>query len=260
MLPAERHRRISTAVERTGTISTESLAEQLGVSAETVRRDLAQMEKQGHLMRVRGGAAALSVVRGLSGEEASFTERSASQQQAKTAIGRAAADLVRSGMTVVIDVGTTALQVACALAPDFRGTVATPSLLVAAELSTRPHVDVLVPGGRIRGGDLVCSGPLTVDFFNGLYADMAFLGSGGVDSSAGMTDFYFEENATKRAILARSALTYVLADGSKLGRVAPHRVCGFDDCTGLITDQAPEPSLASAIEQSGAVVISAGHS
>lgn len=133
--------------------------------------------------------------------------------------------------------------------------MATPSLLVAGELSTRPDVDVLVPGGRIRGGDLACTGSRAVEVFSGLYADTAFLGSGRIDGSAGLTDFHFEEIATKREILTRSALCYVLADGSKQGRVAPHRVCAFDECTGLITDTAPDPSLASAVEQSGGVVI-----
>lgn len=103
--------------------------------------------------------------------------------------------------------------------------MATPSLLVAGELSTRPDVDVLVPGGRIRGGDLACTGSRAVEVFSGLYADTAFLGSGRIDGSAGLTDFHFEEIATKREILTRSALCYVLADGSKQGRVAPHRVC-----------------------------------
>lgn len=133
--------------------------------------------------------------------------------------------------------------------------MATPSLLVAGELSTRPDVDVLVPGGRIRGGDLECTGSRAVEVFSGLCADTAFLGSGRIDGSAGLTDFRFEEIATKREILTRSALCYVLADGSKQGRVAPHRVCAFDECTGLITDTAPDPSLASAVEQSAGVVI-----
>ncbi|OON82858.1 DeoR/GlpR family DNA-binding transcription regulator [Streptomyces tsukubensis] len=257
MLPTERHRRISTAVERSGTISTEELAERLAVSAETVRRDLAQMERQGLLVRVRGGAATSAAVPGLSGEEAPFTERSASSPRAKTAIGRAAAELIRPGMTVVIDVGTTALQVARALPYEFRGTVVSPSLLVAAEISTRPHAEVLIPGGRLRSGDQVLSGALTVEFFTGLYADLAFLGSGGIDATAGVTDFHHEENATKRAILARAALCYVLADGDKYGRVAPHRVCGFADCAGLIADRAPDAALVEAVESAGGVVITA---
>ncbi|MFF0447689.1 DeoR/GlpR family DNA-binding transcription regulator [Streptomyces sp. NPDC004609] len=255
MLPAERHRRISAVVDRVGTISTEDLADQLNVSAETVRRDLGQMEKQGALRRVRGGAASLAVVRGVGGEEAPYADRSASQTAAKAAIGVAAASLVRPGMTLAIDVGTTAVEIARALPLDFRGTVATPSLIVAGIVSALPHATVLLPGGRLRGGDLVCSGPQTVGFFSEVYPDLAFLGSGGIDTSAGVTDFHFEEIATKKQILANSARTHVVADGSKWGRVAAHRVCAVDDCTGVITDTSAGSDLIAAVRETGCEVL-----
>ncbi|MER7049098.1 MULTISPECIES: DeoR/GlpR family DNA-binding transcription regulator [Streptomyces] len=255
MLPAERHRRISALVDRVGTISTEDLAERLSVSAETVRRDLAQMERRGVLRRVRGGAASLAVVEGIGGEEAPYADRSESQIQAKTAIGAAAAALVRPGMTVVIDVGTTAVEIARALPLDFRGTVATPSLLVAGVVSALPHASVLLPGGRLRGGDLVLSGPQTSEFFSGLYADLAFIGSGGVDASAGVTDFHFEEISAKKLMLANSALAYVVADGSKWGRVAAHRVCAVDACTGVITDASAAAEPVAAARERGCEVL-----
>ncbi|MFI6284788.1 DeoR/GlpR family DNA-binding transcription regulator [Streptomyces sp. NPDC051018] len=254
MLPAERHRRISAVVDRVGTISTEDLADQLNVSAETVRRDLGQMEKRGALRRVRGGAASLAVV-GVGGEEAPYADRSASRTDAKAAIGVIAAGLVRPGMTVVIDVGTTADQIARALPLDFRGTVATPSLIVAGIVSALPHAAVLLPGGRLRGGDLVCSGPQTVGFFAEVYPDLAFLGSGGIDPSAGVTDFHFEEIATKKQILANSARTYVVADGSKWGRVAAHGVCAAGDCTGVITDTSADSDLIAAVRETGCEVL-----
>ncbi|RMI38280.1 DeoR/GlpR family DNA-binding transcription regulator [Streptomyces triticirhizae] len=255
MLPAERHRRITAAVNQAGTLSTEALAAELGVSAETVRRDLAQLESRGALSRVHGGAAALSVARGLTGEEAPFDERTRAGVEAKAAIGRAAAGLVSPGMTVVIDLGTTAVQVARALPADFRGLVATASLLVAGELAGRPGVEVLIPGGRVRGGDLACSGPGAVAFFDGLNADLAFIGSGGVTAEAGVTDFHYDEIATKTAILRRSARTYVLADASKHGRIAPHRVCDLDGCAGVVTDLVGDQALAEAVGRAGGAVI-----
>ncbi|MEV1007305.1 DeoR/GlpR family DNA-binding transcription regulator [Streptomyces sp. NPDC049881] len=257
MLPAERHRRITAAVNRAGTLSTEDLAAALDVSAETVRRDLAQLEKRGQLSRVHGGAAALTVARGLTGEEAPYAERSLAQREAKVAIGRAAAALVVPGMTLAIDVGTTAVEVARALPADFRGTVATPSLLVAGELAGRQDVEVFVPGGRIRAGDLVCSGAATVGFFGGFHADLAFIGSGGIAAGAGVTDFYYDEIATKQAILAHAARTYVLADSSKHGRIAPHRICDFGGCTGVITDPVGDPALTAAIDRAGGSVVTA---
>ncbi|MGW4032318.1 DeoR/GlpR family DNA-binding transcription regulator [Streptomyces sp. NPDC004838] len=255
MLPAERHRRISAVVDRVGTISTEDLADQLQVSAETVRRDLGQMEKRGALRRVRGGAASLAVALSVGGEEASYTDRAQSGTRAKAAIGAAAASLVRPGTTLVIDVGTTAVEIARALPLDFRGTVATPSLLVAGIVSALPHATVLLPGGRLRGGDLVCSGPETVRFFAELYADLAFIGSGGIDASAGVTDFHYEEISTKKQILANSARAYAVADGSKWGQVAGHRVCATGDCTGVITDTSAPNELIAAVRETGCEVM-----
>ncbi|MFE9250025.1 DeoR/GlpR family DNA-binding transcription regulator [Streptomyces sp. NPDC007088] len=255
MLPAERHQRIAAALRQTGMISTEELTERLGVSAETVRRDLGLMEREGLLRRVRGGAATPGAVRDPAGEEPSFSERSQARQTAKHAIGRAAARLVEPGMTLVIDVGTTAEQVARCLPEDFRGFVATPSLLVAGLLSGRAEIEVMVPGGRVRAGDQVCSGPGTVAFFEDLHPDVAFIGSGGVDATAGVTDFHFAEVATKRAMAARAARCWVLADTAKLQSVAPHRVCSLDEVTGVLTDAAPAEPLARAVREAGAELV-----
>ncbi|WP_169978404.1 DeoR/GlpR family DNA-binding transcription regulator [Microbispora sp. H10836] len=252
MLPAQRHQRIIEALGRKGTVRTEDLAALLGVSHETVRRDLAILERRALLVRVHGGATAAPSG---TGEELSYLERSTSQSEAKAVIGELAARLLRPGQTVIIDVGTTAVHVARALPPFFRGVVATCSLLVAAELAGRPGVEVLVAGGRVRQGDLAVSNAHTLGFFQDLRADVAFLGSGGVDAEAGLTDYFLDEVATKRVILAGTARTYVLADSSKHGRVAAYRVCALDGPSGLITDAEPSPELASALVRAGAQVI-----
>jgi DeoR family fructose operon transcriptional repressor len=141
--------------------------------------------------------------------------------------------------------------VARALPGSFHGTVVTCSLLVAAELAGRPGVDVLVAGGRVRGGDLAVSNAQTVEFFRDVHADVAFLGSGAVAPEAGLTDFYVDEVVTRRVIIANASAAYVLADASKLGQVAPHRVCGLDEVTAVVTDQPPPRALAAAIRDAG---------
>lgn len=254
MLVVERHARIRDVVETRRVVSTEDLARALDVSAETVRRDLVQLGNQGHLRRVHGGAAARSV---RVGSEPAFEDRTALDADAKSAIAAIAAGFVQSGQTIVLDVGTTAVQVARALSDSFAGTVATCSLLVAAELATRSTVDVLIPGGRVLRGDLAVSGAPTVAFFADLRADVAFLGSGGVDADAGLTDFHFDEVATRRVILAHSAQSYVLADSSKFARVAPHRVCGLDELTAVITDRRPPAALLRAVTKAGAQIYTA---
>jgi len=254
MLAAKRHELILTALRTAGVVSTEDLATRLEASPETIRRDLVILEGTGALRRVHGGAASAL---GMDGEEASFADRSSSGTEAKRAIGRRAAELVRPGQTVILDVGTTALEVARALPADFRGTVATCSLRVAAELSTRRDAEILVSGGRLRTGDLSMANAQTVAFFADLRADIAFLGSGGVDAVSGLTDFHLDEIASRRVIIANSARSFVLADNTKLGRIAPHRVCGLTDLAGLITDGSVPKPLQVALGVAGSAVLSA---
>jgi DeoR family fructose operon transcriptional repressor len=248
VLVEERRLRILRALEEAGTLSTEQLAQRLKVSAETVRRDLVQLDQQGRLHRVHGGAMNGTAVRQ---EEAPFAERAEVAAEAKRRIAQVASGLVVPGQTVAFDVGTTALAVARALPGSFHGTVVTCSLLVAAELAGRAGVEVLVAGGRVRGGDLAVSNAQTVEFFRDVHADVAFLGSGGVAPEAGLTDFYLDEVVTRRVILANAGVAYVLADASKLGKVAAHRVCGLDEVTAVVTDQRPPRSLAGAIRDAG---------
>ena len=255
MLPVARHDAIVTLVNGAVTVSTDELATELGVSLETVRRDLALLEGRGAIRRVHGGAA--SVANRGTGEEPSFTERTVSNHQAKADVGRIAAGLIEAGQTVVIDIGTTAVEVARAIAADFRGTVVTPSLLVAAELATRPSIDVLVSGGRLRGGDLACSNAHAKAMFADLYPDIAFIGSGAVDAAAGLTDYHPDEVDVRRTIIANSARSYILADSSKLDRIAPHRVCDLASVTGLITETSTSPAVEAAVTEAGGVVLSA---
>lgn len=254
MLPVERHRAITEAVTAAGVVSTEALVALLDVSAETVRRDMAVLEERGVIHRVHGGAAT-AAVRG-AGEEQSFTERSTADRDAKATLARVAVQLLQNGQTVVIDIGTTAVEVARAIPQDFRGTIATPSLLVATELADRPGIELLVCGGRVRRGDLACANAHAKGFFADLYADIAFLGSGGVAADVGLTDFHLDEVEVKTTIIANSARSYVLADSSKLGRVSPHRVCALTALNGIITDSTVPDDLSHAIADAGGIIVS----
>jgi len=251
VLPAERRARILDSLRGTRVVSTEDLAQSLSVSGETIRRDLAGLERQGLLARVHGGAALGSVP---AGEEASFAERAASGSEAKERIGRAAAALVEPGQLIVIDVGTTAARVARALPMDLVATVATCSLLAAIELAERPNLEILVCGGRLRGGDLALSNTVAQAFFADLNPDIAFLGSGGVDAR-GVTDFHFDEAMVRKTIVKNAAASYVLADSTKFDRLARHRVAGWDTLAGLITDQEPPTSIRSSISEAGGRIL-----
>jgi DeoR family fructose operon transcriptional repressor len=230
MMPTQRRQAIVAEVRKSSAVSAEELAGLFSVSVETIRRDLRGLRDQGLLERVYGGA--LSVL----STEGTFAARSSKNHGRKRAIAALAAALVEPEDTIVIDIGTTALEVARALPADFRGRVLTNSVPVAMELSARDDIELLLSGGSVRAGDAACYGAQADAFFAQVYADKAFLGSGGVHAEAGLTDYHPHEVAARRVMIAHSGASYVLADSSKLGKVAVHRVCALDQITAVITD------------------------
>jgi DeoR family transcriptional regulator, fructose operon transcriptional repressor len=250
MLPSQRRQAILAEVRAKAAVSAEALAGRYAVSVETIRRDLRSLQAKGLLDRVYGGATRPS---GRS-SEGSFAARSVRHIERKRAIAALAATLVEPEDTVIIDVGTTALEVARALPPGFRGRVLTNSVPAAMELSGRDGIEILVSGGHVRPGDGACSGAHAEAFFDEFYADKAFLGSGGVHPEAGLTDYYPAEVIVRRAIIAHTAASYVLADSSKLGVIAVRRVCQLEALTAVLTDSAAEPHLIAELEAAGLAV------
>src|SRR5215467_5153559 len=253
MLPTQRRQAILAQVRERAAVSAEDLSRQFGVSVETIRRDLRRLQQRGLLERVYGGAtrpAARST-------EGSFAARSGRNMDRKRAIAALAASLIEPGETVVIDVGTTALEVARALPASFHGRVLTNSVPVAMELSGRRELELLLSGGQVRAGDGACSGSHAGDFFGEFYADRAFLGSGGVHPDAGLTDYFPAEVVDRRTIISHTAACYVLADSSKLGAIAVHRVCPLDRVTAVLTDDEGEPGAHEALTSAGVTVLCA---
>ena len=249
MLPAQRREAILARVRTQGAASAEELSRSLGVSVETIRRDLRDLRNQGLLNRVHGGA--MSSCRT---SEGSFAARSTLNLARKQAIAAFAASLVGAEETIVIDTGTTPLELARALPASFHGRVLTNSVPVAAALCDRNDIELLLCGGQIRPGDGACSGPHAAAFFADFYADKAFLGAGGVHPEAGLTDYYPAEAAVRRTITAHSAATYVLADSSKLGVIAVYRVCTLDQLTAVITDDQETPGTSAGLAASVALL------
>jgi DeoR family transcriptional regulator, fructose operon transcriptional repressor len=253
MLPTQRRQAILEQVREQAAVSAEELSGQFAVSVETIRRDLRALQGAGLLERVYGGATRPS---GRS-SEGTFEARSVRHIERKRAIAALAASLVEPDETIVIDIGTTALEVARTLPAGFRGRVLTNSVPAAMELSGRPDIETLLCGGEIRAGDGACSGAHAEAFFAEFYADRAFLGSGGVHPEAGLTDYYPAEVAIRRTIVAHTAKNYVLADSSKLGVIAVLRVCRLDQITAVLTDDAENADAVAALAASGATLLQA---
>jgi DeoR family fructose operon transcriptional repressor len=249
MLPTQRRHAILAEVRQAKAVSADELARQFGVSLETIRRDLRGLRDQGLLERVYGGALSVRSTEG------TFATRSALHAERKRAIARLAATLIGPDDTIVIDVGTTALEVARALPAGFRGRVLTNSVPAAMELAGREDVELLLSGGQVRTGDAACFGAHAEAFFGEFYADLAFLGSGGVHPRAGLTDYHPHEVITRRTIIEHAAASYVLADSSKLGTIAVHRVCPLSRVTAVLTDYQADPEVVETLAGAGCTVL-----
>jgi DeoR/GlpR family transcriptional regulator of sugar metabolism len=250
-LPAERQQAIVEQLRVRPFVRAVDVATELGVSVETARRDILALEEAGLARRVYGGLARPET----EPTEAPFEERRVANAAAKRAIARLAVSLVTPGSAVILDIGTSVAEIARQLAPTFRGMVVTNSLLVAGEVAGRDGIDLLVAGGRIRHGDLACYGPHADSLFADLFGGVAFLGSGGVHATAGLTDHHLDEITARRVVLDHADKRYVVADSSKLGRVAPFRVCELDRVTAVLTDDGATEDQLAAFAEAGVTVL-----
>ena len=250
-IPEERRQAILEQVNTRPLVKAAELSRTLGVSVESIRRDLIALEEEGLLRRVYGGATRTTP----RAFEPAFEKRRVQYRERKLAIARLAARLVEPGDTLILDVGTSVEAVAHALPLTYRGKVLTNSLLVATALAGRDGVEVFTSGGYVRGTEQACSGAACEAFFRDFYADKAFLGSGAVHHEAGLTDYWPDEVSVRRIIIDHAAQTYVMADSSKLGKVAVARVCDLTGLTAVITDGEAEADEVRLLEESGVTVM-----
>ena len=245
MHQAERLGIILEELSSSGSVAVVDLCERLGVSAATVRRDLEQLEAQRLLTRTHGGAVAQMV-----SYELPLRYKSARRQEEKRGIGIEAATRVRDGAVIGLTGGTTTTEVARAVA-DRDVTVVTNALNIASELAIRPNIKLVVSGGVARSESYELVGPIADEMLEGLHLDLAFIGADGLTASAGLTTHHETEAHTDRALLRRAARVVVVADGSKLGRVAFATICGIDEVHELITDAHADPDELAAIRDAG---------
>ncbi len=234
-----------------GEVGLAVLASHFDVSEMTIRRDLESLEERGMARRVRGGAIS-TVSRG---HEPPFAVRAEEARHAKRLIARAAADQIEYGETGIVDVGTTALELAKCLRGRSGLTIVTPSMPAATELANEPNLRVILTGGTIRPGELSLTGDLAERTFGSLNCDVLFLGVGGIHPSKGLTDYSLEDSRVKRAALQAASRCVVLADASKLGRVCLASIAPLDELDVLITDASEEHEVVQLAREAGIEVI-----
>lgn len=255
MLDAGRRQRIVDHVEQTGGATVRGLAELLGVSPATVRRDLAQLGEKGLIERAHGGAAprrARGRIPGL--PEPPILRRSGMQVEAKQAIGRAAAGYVEDGDVIVISGGSTTAQLVPHVADRHDLTVITNSLNIASLLAAHPEVTAIITGGTLRHSEMSMLGALTEDALGNLRADKLFMGSPAVHAEHGFSADDMTEVQSDRTIMAIANEITVLADHTKFGRVATMLQARIPGVSRLVTDAGAPDMAVEAIREQGVEV------
>lgn len=239
MLTAERRRSIMQTLRSEGKVLASELSKTLHVSEDTIRRDLRELAAAGELQRVHGGALPRSP------STASFTVRQQQAPEAKAAIARAAVELIRQDQVIILDGGTTLLQVAQHLPYDLRATVITHSPPVALALAEHPEIEIIVIGGKLYKYGLVNVGAAAIEAFQSFRADLCFLGISSLHPEIGISTLNLEESYVKRAMIASAAEVVALTSAEKLGTAAPYIVGPLSELTHLVTEcSAPDEALA----------------
>ena len=230
MLAAERRHEIIAQLDRDGRVVVAELVVGLSVSEDTIRRDLEELAGRGLLHRVHGGALASPT------GTLSFERRLEIDREEKVALAKAAAPLVESARTLVVDGGTTALEVARHLPPNWDGVVVTNAPPVAVALAAHPRAEVVLVGGRLLKAEQVAVGPAAIDAFRTLRADACVLGVCAFHPEVGVTTANDAEAQVKRAMIACSDQVVALATKDKLHASSPWVVASLDQIDHLVTD------------------------
>lgn len=239
-LPEHRRSFILRTVEERGSVTVVELAERFNVSTMTIRRDLVELEKDGTVRRIHGGAVS---ARGRS-YEPTYTVRAGIMQEQKQRIGRMAAGLVADGDSIALDIGTTTLEAARALLGRRNLTIVTPSLHIANLFLDQPEVRLVVTGGIARPVEGSLIGELARHTFERLYVDRLFLGVACLDGAYGLSEYNWDDALIKQAMISSAKEVVALADSSKFGKVAFAHVADFSQIHVLVTDrEPPEPVM-----------------
>jgi DeoR/GlpR family transcriptional regulator of sugar metabolism len=230
MLTAERRREILSRLERDGKVVASELVVSLGVSEDTVRRDLRELAAGGLVQRVHGGALPPAITGG------TFAQRLRVAPEAKAELAEAALPLLEAADVIVLDGGTTSLELARRLPATRSCTVLTNSPPVASALSEHPRAEVVLIGGRLLKGPQVAVGPEALEALRQVRADVCVLGICSLHPELGVSTNDHDEAHVKRAMVASAAEVIALATADKLRTAAPWVVAPITDVTHLVTD------------------------
>lgn len=230
MLTKQRKQYILDILQKEGQVIAKTLAAELDLSEDTIRRDLRELAKEGLLQRVHGGALPASAA------VADFTGRQSISTEGKRTIGKTAANLIQPGQIVILDGGTTAVQLAKQLPKTLQATIVTHSPSVAVELANHPLVEVILIGGRLFKHSVVTVGTAALEALGHIRADIYFMGVTGMHPEAGLSTGDLEEAYMKKALSERAAETIVLASSEKIGVASAYVIMPITGISGMVVE------------------------
>jgi DeoR family transcriptional regulator, glycerol-3-phosphate regulon repressor len=243
---SKRHGDILRLLQDEGTVTIASLADKLGVSLETVRRDVKPLARNGSVLKMHGAIGLPELV-----GEAPFERRMRDNAEAKRAIAKVVAGTIRDGESVMLDTGTTTSFLARELLGHRRLTIVTNSSDIARTLATVNGNKVYMAGGELRSDSGAAFGVSAIEFVSRFSMNHAVISAGAVNAEIGVMDYVLEEAEFARVVLSRGTRSVVVTDHSKFGRQGLVQVCGFDGFSELATDQPPPPEIVEALKQAG---------
>ncbi|TCP33559.1 transcriptional repressor AgaR [Sphingomonas sp. BK235] len=244
-----RRQQISAMVRERGSVQVAPLAERFGVSMQTIRKDLHFLAKRGVAERSYGGAIVADAVNVIA--EPAVEAKRAAHVDEKARIGALAAAMVRPGESVVLDSGTTTLQIAHHLPDDEEITVLTNDLDILCALARKERIRVVMLGGALRRRNRAFYGAQTEAALDDLHVDKLFLGVDGFDLERGITTHYEPEAMLNRKMVRAAQQVIAVTDQSKFGRVCLHRILNVAEIDDLVTDTSAPQGLQAAAERLG---------
>ena len=252
-MSSERRDIIIQIIESRGEIRLSDLEARFpDISAMTLRRDLESLERQGLIVRTRGGAKSIAHLSML--KEAAYPQRQVANTGAKQAIAEKAISLVASGQSIYIDSGTTCMLFAQYL-PDLSLFVLTPAPITAIELVKNPGIKINLTGGHLNRETMTLTGFNAQEHVRGLNIDLAFIGTGAFSLSNGFTCGDYYEAELKKLIIRKAQKVIMLMDNSKINYSMPYTFARLNQINTLITDSTLPDDIIKAAEQANVIVL-----
>ncbi|GKU83901.1 DeoR/GlpR family DNA-binding transcription regulator [Niallia sp. NCCP-28] len=250
MLAAERKLKILDYVRKHNVASVSQLSQDFGVHEATIRRDLSEIEKEGRIRRTHGGVV---LVEGVSSEP-SFTIRANERVEEKIRIAECAVEMIEEGDNIILDSGTTTLQIARLLVAKSNITVVTNDINIAAELRDFKDIKVIVTGGILYPESYMLNGLFTDNNLKTLHVDKAFVGIPAFHPNRGLTHFDDQLVSAKQSMIEAASQTIVVTDHTKLGGISLHKVAPVNEIDVLITGREASETKIRQFKEAGLTV------